>query len=946
MELEALLRKFEKEPGYVTALEDVLLPVVYGFEPDPEKIEVVPLGDLLGRVCVEVGIRPAAMATRGQIRAATELVCADLPSDSPLYACRSFPGFHDALASTLRELHHFDVDAERLEEVIPKLPEELRAKFRSLAEVDRGVREALGEIGRAGSLERARALLEGEFKRVPHVRRLLLLAGADIRPLFMRVIRKLADHGVEVWIALDESGAAFEGTQWTLSSLGIPERPKPNAHWTQAIFHEADAGISKPEGVLFSASDALSECEWALRACVDAIGRDGIFPHRIAILVPDPDQYVPLLLASAERFDLRLDARLATPLLTTGLAHLTAKILEVLSQPSPSALPKLAKSSYLQADAKGAAQLAETVQSTLRIHPSGPEAWEALEAFADQEREAFPWLWPLLNWRKNMMEHQRSLSDWHAALYDLLCMDFLEQAAQSHQSQKREHDRRAQTALIRAIADYAPVFDQRRKSTLSLAAFTTIAKRLWKKEEIVLPLSSTEGIRIVSNARQLGACDLVIGLGMLEGVMPRRRREDSVLGDEERHAISEALKLDPPLPDSFHAARAQRDEFLRLCSAAQKRLILGYPETGDDRDNVPTTYLALVAHALGERVRRVAYERRLVVPPKSDCRIPQDFVLSEALASAPDPALPVQLTLAEARQLVRPNFEEGIKVSEASQALSCPFRAVAGHRLRLRIQKLRLENRLHQLPASSGLLRADDPETARKQLQSELGQILTQETALSEPWELNLLELTASRRIEGWVVREFHSRELWKRDPESARVQVPLEDDALRSRFKVGDKSVQFLGQVAGISDHGPYRTIHLYRQSQFKKPDPTDDPGAWLELALHFAMALRAKKPVALQIDSSEGDRCLLVLNRNVGDGLRGDGESFKIDDLAIPPAILADQMRELLAQAVETLERGDMRTVPGDTCNHCDFGELCRSSSVLVDTEALGGENEFPHA
>ena len=56
---------------------------------------------------------------------------------------------------------------------------------------------------------------------------------------------------------------------------------------------------------------------------------------------------------------------------------------------------------------------------------------------------------------------------------------------------------------------------------------------------------------------------------------------------------------------------------------------------------------------------------------------------------------------------------------------------------------------------------------------------------------------------------------------------------------------------------------------------------------------------------------------------------------------------VKDSLRHALRTLQEGDMRPSPGDPCDSCDFGELCRRSRLFgeddspfgADLRTLGG-------
>jgi hypothetical protein len=48
------------------------------------------------------------------------------------------------------------------------------------------------------------------------------------------------------------------------------------------------------------------------------------------------------------------------------------------------------------------------------------------------------------------------------------------------------------------------------------------------------------------------------------------------------------------------------------------------------------------------------------------------------------------------------------------------------------------------------------------------------------------------------------------------------------------------------------------------------------------------------------------------------------------------------MLAEAIRRLERGAIEALPGDYCDWCDVGELCRKSREFGEQDSPFGEDE----
>ncbi len=140
---------------------------------------------------------------------------------------------------------------------------------------------------------------------------------------------------------------------------------------------------------------------------------------------------------------------------------------------------------------------------------------------------------------------------------------------------------------------------------------------------------------------------------------------------------------------------------------------------------------------------------------------------------------------------------------------------------------------------------------------------------------------------------------------------------------------------------------MHLYGTRAREEEDLTDPDR--LYLGLYFGIGFEPGRETALEIEGSAGKRSLVVLTRagignlrsNVQNGLQVLDLSTS-DDPATSKRQFNDEFKKLLKRALELIERGEIRPVPGDYCEWCDFGELCRRSPQFSDDDSPFGEDE----
>jgi len=269
-------------------------------------------------------------------------------------------------------------------------------------------------------------------------------------------------------------------------------------------------------------------------------------------------------------------------------------------------------------------------------------------------------------------------------------------------------------------------------------------------------------------------------------------------------------------------------------------------------------------------------------------------------------------------------------------ATECLFKSNARFRLGIHPKAQGISSLLRQLPAKAQLRAQPDADSARTALESALAQSLADRGTEFEKWEEALIEATAMRQIDQWVSTEFSAREVW--GLVKAQTNIGLDHPVFRPSLKVGDTKLQFKAKVEGISELGQYLVIHRFYQSvphrQFEKT-----PSSWIETGILFALAKTHNPHIIFDIDLSSGGRLALVINKLDGTRLMINskkGLSVKTDT---DSRFLLEFVKEELSRAVSRLETGNMAASPGEHCEVCAFGELCRVSRQHNDFDLRAG-------
>ncbi|HVT12166.1 MAG TPA: hypothetical protein VHE55_07855 [Fimbriimonadaceae bacterium] len=983
--LGPIVREFCKKEGLITALSDSAIKTLAGLAPEGSGCEAIPFGGLVRRFATLCGELPFPVAHEGHVVAAVGAACEELPSDSPFARTAHRSGLHKALAATLHELSEFGLDPEAYEAMAPVLPTALAAKVRSLAEVETKASETLKTLGRNLSRDHYRICLDGQPEKGADLGRVLVIAGADYNPQAIHLLQWAAAHGarIDVVVYRHATGAGlFHGARLTAESLATPsplrgrgsvnlsvakENRGEGASDTQVpegrrsvnprvakenraegasgaceeigtanellqhLFAETSAEAPDIKCAVVSAADPLAEAEWALRGCLER-HRAGMPYERMALYVRDSVSYAPLIESASKRLGVPVRMWRRAPLLTNSFARLTQTALLFCASKDVRSLLPMARTTYVGLDFEAR----ETLQAGLKTaHSARGEQWNRLREWQVEHSDKFGWLEKLLDWRDEAMASPAPLEVWIGRLRDLMTLLPLQEGgAGGH-----ERDKRAGYVLQQSLNRIASVRRVRQPRSLTLAEFARCAEEVWAEADVSVP-AGEQGVLVTAQAEALPELRCLFVLGMLEGVFPRRRSEDPILSDFDR----EAMSGDRTLPLSRDKAEAERDTFYMVCASASEEIVFSYPETDEERDNVPAFYLDEVERALGQ-ITKVTRPRQRLTPDPSECLSGSDREIAEALAS-PDRAesLPLAFSNPFTASAFERNPAQGLGPRELREALQCPFSFFARRTLKVRPERLRARwYSLVGLPQKGGLIDQKTPDAAQDALGVALEAQLDEIYSDAPEWEIALLRSGGRRLIREWIEREFAARKLWPR--EDLRSEVRFGEQGLLEDLP---KIAKLSGGVAATSRRGPYSVVHLVETSAPAKgygPANELPEHDKLYFGLHLLAAWNRNGAAAVEVETMAGERLLMLLPRRPGvnlpacvqDGLRvvdlGDGE----DSHGV--RTFFEDVKKLAREAVARIHGVDVRAIRGDHCAVCDYGELCRSSLEF-------GEEDSPFA
>ena len=939
--LQPLISKFAVGgEGILTCLSDQRLRACRALLPDESLIETLAFGEVTGRFLSMAGGKAMPLAQNGHFVAAIAEACEHLPSDSPFLASAHFPGAHDRIGQAMEELHGWGMDAEDLDRLAVSCGPYLAGKLRSLAFIERDVKATLAQLGRQLNVERIRDALATRIGPDVFFGRLMVVASSEAEPGHIDFVRWASACADTTVIVESHPGLpqAFAAAGIWERALGVlPEVLGSLNKLAEGIFQSAPATsdrevseVTAPLGVAIrTAADPLAEAEWAIRGCLEAT-QTGTQFGEIAILARNLESYAPVLESAARRLGLPVSLTRRSPLLTNSFAKLHLGFLEFCASEDVRDLAKVLRSSYLSLSHEDQSEIRAAVHGA---YSSGHEQWKQLEEWAALNEEKHPWLSALLAWRKEAMGESAPLPRWIERLRRLgeLPLHFNEFDPTGLR------DERAQSSMQRALAQTASVMVVRGNPQIELRDFARLCRRLWGEADMTLPAREF-GVRVVRSAEELGTVGTLFVLGMLEGVFPRRRSEDPILTDDERAEIS-ALREGQPLRNSHDRAREERDEFVRVCAAPSARLVFSYPQTDEDRDNVPAFYLTEVRRIVPD-VDTADFKRSKLTPELEACQAPADRTLCEALLAPREDPLPNQIKTEDAANAIRGLRDRSYHVKELRDVLQCPFYYTA--RWPMKFRKQQSPGRwtaMQSLPAKARLAAQMSPETAKGALEQQLEVEVLSHYAEASPHELATMRAGGRRLIEEWVEREFLSREIWKRD-NVIDGNVYLGSDYMRNSVKTSIGRVTLQGDVPAVSERDGYLIAHLYKAS-----DPLDDnfarrrdadlawrelkPREGFEVGLYLLALTKPQNGVGVEIDSMSGQRRLFVMPRRDPPLQNPQDQGFRV--MPIDAANQPDLVRDIVPQierAVTRIQEPMVEAIPDEHCTYCEYGELCRRS------------------
>ncbi|MBS1718633.1 MAG: PD-(D/E)XK nuclease family protein [Armatimonadetes bacterium] len=897
-ELAKILRPLAKKgPVIVACRKPTRLPALQAILEGLEHAEPTSLAGAVSKLRGLCDITPVPFADESLILTLIHDACSNLPDDSPFKPSERFAGTHQAIRSCLIELSETEILGQ-LSSLQVEDPH-LQAKLQGLLEINDAVRHDLERLRRTTLHAQMEGLLEQKLQ-TDGLKGMIYLWDEEDGAATTRLLEWVASQGVAVHCLVP-----------THPFLGgdAPAQSHPSA----CLFVEKAPDAMLPQS-LFVAGGIQDEVEWVLRDVASKI-QGGERVDQFALICRDVAAYAPFLAASAARFKLPLRLSARAPLLSNGYVRFLLKLLKALSALDLRPLSSLATSRFFGVETEEGLA-ARQMMLDLALSPI---PWEELEAKC-QDGEQTAWLFPILEWRLAALRSSVKIQGWIDQLIDLTSLLNLP-ASTLEKGPDAERTRRAEAAMRQCLARLGTTLSLRPNPQFSLRAFVRLCEAAWQDAEYSLP-SLDAGIRITHEPDELVQAKHVYMLDMLEGRLPRRRREDPILRDDEKLVLRQLTGKE--LKDSSASYADEQMFFVRALGMATASVTYSYAREKGEQEQIPSYFLD-EARRLGPVNER--FFRRDMFAPTVDPILTCDQELAAALAQ-PEAPLPAIELPAEAAKL-----EEGFKFStrQLHDAFICPFLFFIRHRMGIKTRDrgaawTRLTSILEKTnPAALPL------ERLRPVLEQKFEEFLAEAATYADAQELAGFASIREQFIEGIIERESVARELWK---ESGPYDLDIEQQAggIRARFDV-------------LKSHGGVTTGTVYRYStkHWESPD-----GSAIDNFEEFALLRllerhRGTNDVAVVVDTvTEGK---VAYYRHKGpfqtrlDAKVRGASIARIQGGSNDGGNANDQWQDHVDNVNNALKRsraGFIRPDPTDShCRYCGYGELCRRSYDFGEEE-----------
>ena len=396
--------------------------------------------------------------------------------------------------------------------------------------------------------ENVRIFLEED----PGLDRLVIAGFTTIRPLLAPVLSKMSAYADFVLTTPFELSSSIRPLSDIAKALG--QTPKPSA---QDLSQKIQ---------LFECPDVASEIAWVLEQLIH-LAKMGVPPSAIGVVVPDEQNYGPMLFAALRAAEIKVNYSLPMKLSRTPLGEL----LESVSRwdyrnTSIFQVAQLAMHPLLAVSGREAIDLALRFEEDLHVTPNQAKNSEFWSKLHGELRERF-----------GFGEAPKALGAWLTYLKELLT--FLDASKLEAERDRKASLETANVKILDSLSQCAKlVFDP-----FSPKEFWTFLAAKVLTGEIRSVGYTLKDVQVLSvkESRHI-PFEHVFVLGMLEGVFPAALPKDLLIEDW--------LKKKANLP-GWQYVEAMEDTTFGLLSQKDIDLYLSWPKMKHGQPTVPSRYI-------------------------------------------------------------------------------------------------------------------------------------------------------------------------------------------------------------------------------------------------------------------------------------------------------------------------------------------------------------------
>lgn len=940
------VERFAASPGWLVCEQESRHYSLQAYFHEEINLTHFKLGDLPGRAFETLfGRATPRQLPSPFVQAAIAKASTGLGLDSDFLGVQHFAGFHSEFAETWSELRNRGVIPDDLRDVANQAPDHLQQKIHSIVDLIDRTDQVISPMGYSLFSEILFGFIHRDIEALSQLPPILVVLDEPPPDLYIEFFESL--HPIcEVLKVLvcDQHGTVADSSLYGSVSSGNPYQ-----------------GNVKVE--VNSHPDVLCECEATLNLAQKWI-HEGISPEEIEIFCSDLPKYTAYLSAVGQRLNLPLSIDVQLPVLEHRFTAFLLDLIRALASSDVRTLIPLLESSFAQVAPEHLGDLRKLVEIARNVPREFPELqWQILDQSSPQHEKWVPWLRPVLDLRSQMASGRKPLREFYGHLKDLL--DIVPPPNQSvHEIATATRIRQAILKAVNVHASFdgiGPNWTPANRDSgagpaagasagITLLEFSEVVGGLWKNATYYLP-KNEEAIRVVSSRSALLPARRLIGIGLIDGALPKRIRERPLLSEQDRSWLNDVFEFETPLEQRHHRNLSELTEFYALFGAASEGVVLSYPRSTGEQDAVASCFLSplsllipnLAHHSFDFQALALSTElgADTTESNRNSSQCPADesidpFENSETLDMGFLETSPIF------EELTRTSLSPP-RIRELLDWMECPFQGFVRNFLSLHGQEsASYWWKLLELPERAKLLCQESEASAQAELENQLARLLDEIRPIAQDWEVHLVETSARLFIPGWVEREFASRIQWPRVPNSTVFHAKLGENGIRDdavtlplRDEIGSISQLANGTVA----------VHLYRLSLDIR-NFVSASLAWTratnEAWLMGLLAHREAVPMSLMMDysigassPSGGSQALLTTDKRP---LPSGGRFYQFSFMG--DKVQRIEFAKIVKQSYKRRQEMKIILSPNlDVCSKCSFIDLCRTELDEIPKDPVGG-------